>query len=138
MYKTILFVEDEQSIAEIYADILRASGYEVDLAFDGNTGLAKAQAKRYDLILLDLMLPHMSGTDILRALKNKQKTPNFSEDTDVIILTNFDVDDIEKQEILTMAQAYLIKVNTTPKSLLEKLNEMSAKKQKPSSTAPAS
>lgn len=124
MYKKILYVEDEKSIAEIYADILGAHGFEVDLAFDGTTGLAQAQNNHYDLILLDLMLPYMSGTDILKALRDKTKSPNFDENTDIIILTNFDVDDMQKQEILALAQAYLIKVDTTPKILIGILEEM--------------
>lgn len=123
MYKTILYIEDERAIAEIYAELLRPHGYEVDLAYDGRSGLEMAQNKPYDVILLDLMLPYMSGLEILEALKDKTKSPNFSDQTDIFILTNFDVDDITRQQILTKAQGYLIKVEVTPKKLAEILEE---------------
>ena len=129
MYKTILYIEDEQQIAEIYADLLRIHGYVIDLAFDGADGLKQAQNKPYDLILLDLMLPQISGGDILDILRDSTKSPTFSVTTDIIILTNFDVDDITKQKMLSKAQGYLIKVDATPKKLIEYLEELSAKKQ---------
>lgn len=131
MYKKILFVEDEQAIAQIYADILRSVGYEVDLAYDGNKGFEQARSNTYDLILLDLMLPYMSGTDILKALRDKQRSPDFNQATDIVMLTNFDVDTIQKKEILSLAQAYLLKVNTTPKTLVEILRDMSQQRTQP-------
>jgi two-component system, OmpR family, response regulator ArlR len=129
MYKTILYIEDEQQIAEIYAELLRPHGYEIDLAYDGRTGLEQARSKQYDLILLDLMLPQLSGAEILDILRDKSQSPTFSDTTDIIILTNFDVDDVTKQNMLTKAQGYLIKVDATPKKLMEYLNELSARKQ---------
>lgn len=128
MYKRILFVEDEQAIAQVYADILQTAGFEVDLAYDGNKGLQQASNNNYDLILLDLMLPYVSGTDILKALRDKRRSPQFNQQTDIVMLTNFDVDDQQKKEILSLAQAYLLKVNTTPKTLIQILQEMYQKK----------
>jgi CheY-like chemotaxis protein len=129
MYKTILYIEDERQIAEIYAELLRPHGYEIDLAYDGQTGLLQAQTKAYDLILLDLMLPLLSGAEILDILRDKTRSPSFNDSTDIIILTNFDVDDITKQDMLTKAQGYLIKVDATPKKLMEYLDQLAAKKQ---------
>ena len=128
MYKRILFVEDERAIAQVYADILQTAGFEVDLAYDGNKGLQQASKNDYDLILLDLMLPYVSGTDILKALRDKRRSPQFNQSTDIVMLTNFDVDDQQKKEILSLAQAYLLKVNTTPKTLIQILQEMYQKK----------
>lgn len=129
MYKTILYIEDEQQIAEIYAELLRPHGYVIDLAYDGQTGLEQARSKQYDLILLDLMLPLLSGAEILDILRDKDQSPTFSDTTDIIILTNFDVDDITKKKMLAKAQGYLIKVDVTPKKLMEYLEELSASKQ---------
>lgn len=126
-YKSVLYIEDEQQIAEIYAELMRPYGYEVDLAFDGESGLKQALAKPYDLILLDLMLPYRSGQEILDILRDKEQSPTFSDKTDIIILTNFEVDDATKQKMLTKAQGYLIKVNATPKKLMEYLDELAAK-----------
>ena len=127
MNKKILFIEDEREIAFIYAKVLRGYGYEVNLAYDGESGLKEAQANSYDLILLDLMLPNLSGMDVLKILRNKEKSPSFSDDTQVFILTNFEVDDVMKKDLLSMAQAYLVKVNITPRLLADMLQELDKK-----------
>lgn len=124
MSKKILYIEDERQIAEIYADLLRAHGYDVDLQFDGKTGLDQARSEQYDVILLDLMLPQISGIDVLNALRDKSQSPTFSDNTYIIILTNFDVDDMVRREINQKAQGYLIKVEYTPKKLIEYLENL--------------
>jgi two-component system, OmpR family, response regulator Irr len=124
MSKKILYIEDERQIAEIYAELLRAHGYEVDLQFDGKSGLDQARSESYDVILLDLMLPQISGIDVLNALRDKTQSPTFSDNTYIIILTNFDVDDMVRREINQKAQGYLIKVEYTPKKLIEYLENL--------------
>jgi DNA-binding response OmpR family regulator len=124
MSKKILYIEDERQIAEIYAELLRAHGYDVDLQFDGKSGLDQARSEPYDVILLDLMLPQISGIDVLNALRDKSQSPTFSDNTYIIILTNFDVDDMVRREINQKAQGYLIKVEYTPKKLIEYLENL--------------
>jgi two-component system OmpR family response regulator/two-component system chemotaxis response regulator CheY/two-component system response regulator QseB len=136
MYKKILLVEDEVDIADIYARTLRNHGYEVDCQYDGESGLAQALSNKYDLILLDLMLPNKSGSDILRLLRDPAQAPTFDQATDIFMLTNFDMDDVTKQEIMSMAQQYLIKVDITPKVLVTILQDIDAKKQSTDSTQP--
>lgn len=67
----ILLVEDESKVARFIARGLSADCFAVDTAADGNSGLDLASAYPYDLIILDLMLPGMSGTEILRHLRRK-------------------------------------------------------------------
>jgi len=67
----ILLVEDESKVARFIARGLTADCFAVDTAADGNSGLDLAAAYHYDLIILDLMLPGMSGTEILRHLRQK-------------------------------------------------------------------
>ena len=67
----ILLVEDESKVARFIARGLSADSFAVDTAADGNSGLDLAAAYHYDLIILDLMLPGMSGTEILRHLRRK-------------------------------------------------------------------
>ncbi len=67
----LLLVEDEKKVADFVARGLRAERYAVDLAPDGDTGWHLASTVNYDLIILDLMLPGMSGTDLLRRLRRK-------------------------------------------------------------------
>lgn len=76
----LLVIEDEPDLLEVVAQSLRETGYAVDEASDGPTGLFKASGAEYDAIVLDLMLPGMSGWDLLRELRKTKKTP-------VLILT---------------------------------------------------
>ena len=73
--KKILIVEDDESITLGLEMNLRAEGYEVSVAVDGESGLSRAVEDGFDLIVLDVMLPRMGGLDVLRALRQKQTTP---------------------------------------------------------------
>lgn len=76
----ILVVEDEEKLARFTELELRHEGYVVDKAADGRTALEMSLEKDYDLILLDIMLPELSGMEVLRRLKKEKDTP-------VILLT---------------------------------------------------
>ena len=67
----LLLIEDEQKVADLVARGLPAEGYAVDLAADGTAGWELASAVDYDLVILDLMLPGMSGTELLRRLRRR-------------------------------------------------------------------
>jgi len=71
--KTILYVEDNPDTAEAVRIILSHAGFDIDTASTGTEGLKKAQEKVFDLILLDVMLPDMSGWDIYGKIKTKVK-----------------------------------------------------------------
>jgi two-component system OmpR family response regulator len=68
----ILLVEDNQTLAEGLASILRGSGYAVDMVADGASAEAVAMAEAYDLVILDLNLPEMDGLDVLRSMRARQ------------------------------------------------------------------
>ena len=72
--KTILVIEDEQDLAELVAFNLENEGYLPIIALDGTSGLKQAQTTVPDLLLLDLMLPGISGIDICKVLKGDEKT----------------------------------------------------------------
>ena len=67
----LLLIEDEQKVADFVARGLRAESYAVDVALDGLRGWELAAAVDYDLIILDLMLPGLNGTELLRRLRRK-------------------------------------------------------------------
>ncbi len=67
----LLLVEDERKVADVVARGLRAERFAVDVAYDGNTGWEMASGVDYDLIVLDLMLPGLNGTELLRRLRRK-------------------------------------------------------------------
>lgn len=113
--KTILCIEDDRFIGEMYVRSLKKAGYDVDWVVDGNDGLVAAQNKPYDLILLDIMLPERRGTEILAALRGQE---DLIPNTKIIVMTNFDQDEESRMAMQHSADAYLIKAEITPKKLL--------------------
>lgn len=75
MPEKILLVEDEEKLARMVELELRYEGYEVEKAFDGRSGLEQALSGKFDLILLDIMLPAMSGMEVLRRLRRESQVP---------------------------------------------------------------
>ena len=73
--KKILIVEDDIAIAEIERDFLEIEGFNVTIESDGLEGYKKAKEEKYDLILLDLMLPGMNGYDICRNIRGLVDVP---------------------------------------------------------------
>ncbi len=120
--KTILCVEDDRFIGEMYVRSLQKAGYDVTWVVDGNDGLVMARSQPFDLIILDLMLPEQRGDQILDALR--------SDDTDLIpeskilIMTNFEQDDATKSAIMNRVDGYLIKADITPRKLIDVVNKM--------------
>lgn len=77
----LLLIEDEKALAEAVACILQKNGHQVDVTFDGIDGLKLARTNLYDLIILDVMLPGLSGLEVLRDIRGD------SMDTPVLLLT---------------------------------------------------
>jgi len=118
---TILCIEDDRFIGEMYVRSLKKAGYDVDWVVDGNDGLIAARNKKYDVILLDVMLPERRGSDILQALRGKE---DLIPDSHVIVLTNFEQDDESRMAMQQHADAYLIKAEITPKKLLSVIQQI--------------
>jgi len=114
--KTILLIEDDPFISDMYARSLRKAGYQVDLISNGEDGAKTALAKQYDLILLDILLPEKQGSEVLKILRgDKDLVPNSR----VLVLTNFSQDDESRQAMQSKADGYLIKADITPRKLIE-------------------
>jgi DNA-binding response OmpR family regulator len=121
--KTILCIEDDRFIGEMYVRSLKRAGYDVDWMVDGNDGLVAARNKEYDLILLDIMLPERRGSEILAALRGGKT--NLIPHTKIIVLTNFDQDEESRMAMQHDVDAYLIKADITPKKLLAIIDKLS-------------
>jgi DNA-binding response OmpR family regulator len=106
----------------MYVRSLQHAGYTVDWVVDGNDGVVAASNKAYDLILLDIMLPEVRGTDIL--LKLKKGDHPIAPNSKVIIMTNFDQDEDSRTAMEHDADGYLIKAEITPRKLLELISQM--------------
>lgn len=121
--KTILCIEDDRFIGEMYVRSLKKAGYEVDWMVGGNDGLIAARNKKYDLILLDVMLPERRGNEIMDALRGGRE--DLVPDTKIIVLTNFEQDDESRMAMEHHADAYLIKAEITPRKLLDIIQQLS-------------
>lgn len=73
--KNILIVEDEKNIAVVLAYNIKKEGYDCDVAYDGEAGLKMALTGKYDLILLDIMLPKMTGFEVCERIRYKSQVP---------------------------------------------------------------
>ena len=119
---TILCIEDDRFIGEMYVRSLKHAGYDVDWMIDGHDGLVAAKNKPYDLILLDIMLPEMRGSDILKALRGGEK--DFIPNSKVVVMTNFDQDEESRMAMEHNVDAYLIKAEITPRKLIEVVKQL--------------
>jgi len=117
--RTVLVIEDEQDICELYAEVLTASGYIVEQARDGATGLEKIKNSDWNLLLLDIMLP---GKDGLRILKEIKDDPTLKKGP-VVILTNLKSDHIIQEAFNNGSDGYLIKSEFTPDKVVEEVDK---------------
>lgn len=118
--RKVLCVEDEHFISELYIRALTKGGYQVDAEADGAKALAAAQTDNYDIILLDLMIPTISGIEILRTLRDPAQTPNLK--AKIIIITNLEQREDVRADIEKQADGYLVKAELTPHELVDFLN----------------
>jgi DNA-binding response OmpR family regulator len=118
----VLCIEDEFFISELYDRALRRAGYDVTNALNGDDGLALAQTDKYDIILLDLMVPGKTGMEILRSLRDPKQTPHLK--SKIIITTNLVQDDDAREQIEAQADGYIIKADITPKELVTFLTKL--------------
>lgn len=114
--KKLLCIEDEYFISELYTRALTKAGYEVTVELDGAKGLELAQTNQYDIILLDLMLPTMTGEEVLKILRDPAQTPELK--AKIIISTNLEQRDDVRQSIERQADGYIVKANVTPRELV--------------------
>ncbi len=113
--KKILIIEDEKTIAEILLYNIKAAGYDAETRYDGKSGLDEALTGKYDLILLDLMLPLMDGFEVCEKVRERLDTP-------IIILTARDTESDKIRGLDTGADDYM----TKPFSINELLSRVRA------------
>lgn len=112
---TILYVEDYPVVQAMYHDALRSKGFNIEIANDGKEALDKAAAKAYDIILLDLLLPNVTGMEFLREFKAKGYPGK------VVILSDFDNAATVSEAGKLGVRDYWIKVDNTPHVLADRL-----------------
>ena len=118
--KKILCMEDEHFISELYVRALTKAGYDVTAEVDGQKGLVLAQTDQFDIILLDLMIPTITGIEVLRRLRNSAETTSLR--AKIIITTNLEQREDVRADIEKQADGYLVKAEITPRELVEFLS----------------
>ena len=115
--KVILIVEDDPVLLKMYSEKFTFEGFRVLNAKDGEEALKMATGEKLDAILLDIMLPKMSGTDFLEKFR---QTP-AGRNVPVVALTNL-TEEAEKQRAQKLGvKAYLVKAMQTPEEVVQKV-----------------
>ena len=128
--KHVLVVEDDSDILFIYSHALEGADYKVDQAIDGQEAIEKIDANTYDLVLLDIMLPKVTGIDVLKHIRASEK----AKVTPVYLLTNISQEPIIQQCFKIGAQGYIIKTQVTPADVVKELDKFFEKQNNPSAS----
>jgi CheY-like chemotaxis protein len=110
---TVLLVEDDNILREVYVTILRAGGFNVDAAANGKIALELCAKATYDLILLDLMMPVLDGVGFLKQTNMKHTAPK----TKVVLFSNLSSGSLIEEARALGVDDHVLKSNLTPKSL---------------------
>lgn len=129
----IMVVEDEASLREIYSIRITAEGYDVVTAGDGEEALAVAVREKPDLILSDVMMPKISGFDMLDILRSTPETANIR----VIMMTALSAEDQRQRGERLGADRYLVKSQVGIEDVINSIHEVLGDKEVPA-TAPKS
>jgi DNA-binding response OmpR family regulator len=122
-FKSILLVDDDLTLREMYSERLKAEGFVVEMAQDGEEALSKATEMHPNIILLDIMMPKINGLDVLKKLREQEETKAIP----VIVLTAL-IQDREKMESITRgADDYIVKSETMPGEVIQKVKDLLAR-----------
>ncbi len=115
----IAIVEDDPVISQMYRFKFEAAEFEVQLANNGRRGIEMVKTFQPDLILLDLQMPEMNGTDALEIIRKNEWGKNIP----VIILTNMGEEESPKKLRELGIHSYIVKANLTPNQVLKRVQE---------------
>lgn len=115
----ILIVEDEEATAEMYATNFKQAGYEVDISHDGLQGFEKMVTEQPSLVLMDIVMPGLSGVEVVEKAKHEHATQSIP----IVMLTNYS-DSVELKNAMRQgAVDFIIKSDLTPRQVVEKVQK---------------
>lgn len=120
--KKILIVEDDPFFRKLCTRLLKDQGFLVVTAEDGEEGLEKIKEEKPDLVLLDVILPKMTGFEALEAVR-KIPDPEIANTSAMFLSNLYSEEELQKARDLK-AKAYLVKANTGSDELLEKIEKI--------------
>ena len=123
--KQILLVEDDPFLIDIYATKFKEEGFSVEVANDGEEGLRKLREgegneEKFDLLVLDIVLPHVDGWEILKEIKASEKLKNLK----IVILSNLGQKGEVEKGVKLGATKYLIKAHYTPSEVVAEIKQL--------------
>ena len=119
MATKVAIIEDDQSISQMYRIKFEAEGYEVETAENGKLGLALVGDMRPDIVLLDLMMPEMTGDEMLEKLR----ATDWGKDMKVVILTNMGEQELPARVKELGVSAVILKADMTPRQVAKLVQE---------------
>lgn len=124
--KKILIVDDDMTLRELYEERIKAEGYTILSASDGEEAIEKATKEKPDLLLLDIMMPKINGIDVMKMLREKEET----KDIPIIILTAL-IQEVDKiKGMMKPYDSYLIKSEIMPKEVVDAIQKSLSKVEK--------
>ena len=118
--KSILLIDDESEVAQVFQTGLSSAGFQVVVASNGQSALDAVKSNKFDAILIDQMMPDMSGIDVLKTLKANEETKNIP----MAMLTNFGHDEMVKEALNLGANDYILKYQVAPNDLVAKVKAL--------------
>ncbi|QQR83316.1 response regulator [Candidatus Peregrinibacteria bacterium] len=115
----VLIAEDDPNICKLYSLEFMRHGFVVYTANDGRQAIQKFKNKEPDIVLLDIMMPHADGYQVLREIRKE-----LNRYVPVMMLTNLDVTEFTDREAIDFVDAYLVKSNYTPSEVVERAIEV--------------
>ncbi len=117
MTQKVAIIEDDMAISQMYRLKFETEGYDVQTAENGKLGLELAEAFKPDIILLDMMMPEMTGDEMLAEMRKK----SWGKDTKVIILTNMGEEEAPKSLKDLNVHSFIVKAEMTPRQVAERV-----------------
>ncbi len=114
----MLIVEDDQWLRDLYSDIFKKEGYQVEVAEDGLKGFAKLKQGGWTIALLDIILPGMNGLEIVKQIKSIGANAAHV----ILFMTNL-YEDAQSREAVTLGNGYLVKSQYTPDAFVQEVKK---------------
>ena len=131
--KSLLFVDDDAVLTRVYRDRLSAHGFRVQTAASGVAAITALRGAKPDLVVLDLLMPDLSGVDVLKFIRSESRLAG----TPVVVLTNAYLNDLGRQAAAIGIQKVLLKAQCSPQVLMASIDEILEPQLAPAAPPPA-